>query len=101
MNSNILIIFPSGVCCDKNTNIQLYESTPEKHQELKAIVRGIGQYGEHQQYKSLNLFIQCDTRDLTMIESWSSNEDLFFEFAEFLSKELELEFDIYDSMKML
>jgi len=94
MKPNILTIYPKGSFSDKNINVQLYKSHPYKHENLKAIVRGIGQYNEHPEFKSLNLFIQGDQPDWIMIESWSDNEDLFLEFVEFLGKELDLRIDI-------
>lgn len=93
MKSNILIIFPEGSFGDKNTNVQLYKALPYKHESLKSIVRGIGQYNEHPEFKKLNLFIQGNQSDWTMIESWSDDENLFIEFVEFLSKELDLRID--------
>lgn len=95
MKENTLIIFPAKVFGDKNTNVQLYKSTNKNHIDLKSIVRGIVEYGENKQFSKLNLFIQGDQSEWTMIESWSDDEDLFFEFCKFVSDKLSLKLEIY------
>ena len=90
MKENTLIIYPKGTFGDKNNNVQLYKSSTENHTNLKAIVISINQYNIHPHFKSLNLFIQGDQCEWTMIESWSDDFDLFIEFCEFLSLELKL-----------
>lgn len=90
MKKDILYIVPKGTFGDKNDNLQLVSS--EYHcNEILSIVRGIGQWNEYPQFEPLNLFIQGDSKQLgsedhwIMIEHWSFDSDLFFEFCEFIS----------------
>lgn len=84
--NTLLICSPSG---DKNWSLQLYKSSPEKHNHLKIIVQNV-RMSEQAIYKSLGLFIQGDCKEWTMIEMWSNNEILFVEFCEYASNILEL-----------
>lgn len=100
MKLNTVYIVPKGTFGDKNTNIQ-FKGKPELADQIRTIVIGICQYGENRKFKDLNLFIQGDSKEYDgknswwiMIEAWSNNQDLFFDFCEFISTELNVELEI-------
>lgn len=98
MKTNTIYIIPKGSFGDKGNNLQFIGSTQDCD-EIKSIVRGIGQWGEHPQYKELSLFIQGDSRydgvnHWVMIEAWSFNDDLFWDFCHFIAEKLNLPIEL-------
>ena len=90
---NKFIIYPKGSCGDKNNNVQIELGNIiiakriccEVHQELGT------------KFHKLNLFLQGKTlnkdRQWVMIESWSEDADLFFEFCEYLAEKYSKKLD--------
>ena len=98
IKTDVLYIIPKGTFGDKNDNLQLI-STKDKCDEVLAIVLGIGQFGDFPKFEPLNLFIQGnshhgDGKWWIMIEHWSFDCDLFFEFCEFISNMVKLPLEI-------
>ena len=98
MKYDTLYIVPKGTFGDKNDNLQ-FRSDVDMANEIKAIVCGIAQWGEYPEFKELSLFIQGDSNDRggnwwIMIEHWSFNSDLFFDFCVFISNKFSLPLEI-------
>lgn len=98
MQPNTLYIVPKGTFGDKNDNLQ-FRGSKKLWDLIKAEVRGIGQYNENPKFYPLSLFIQGVSRYLEvgqwiMIEHWSFNVDLFFEFCEYISIKFSLPLEI-------
>jgi hypothetical protein len=106
MKPEILYIYTKGSFGDKNTNLQLITSNQEHLDFITYLHIEISQYylnakPEIKRFKELNLFRQgfteiteYNSEGWIMLESWSSNEDLFFEFATYLSEQLKLKIEI-------
>ena len=73
---------------DKNTSIQLSTKNEELYQKAKGLF-----YALKQQFPNLKLFLQSDTGRFIMIESWSKDDDLFMEAAQWFAGELGLPLD--------
>lgn len=98
MKPNTLYIVPKGTFGDKNDNLQFIGSD-DTCTKIKGEVVLINQFGENSHFRELNLFIQGDSyhgqgNNWIMIEHWSYNADLFFEFCEYVSNKFSLTLEI-------
>lgn len=100
MKLNSLYIVPRGSFMDKNNNLQ-FTGKPAIADQIRSFVIKINEYNKNSKFNKLNLFIQGDSKSFDgkgswwiMIEAWSYNDDLFFEFAEFVAEKFNLNLEI-------